>query len=333
MQISDLYEKSTMGEKLKDCFTELIGNNNINQTLRNLSLYDNGKLRKKNMSFMITLRNITATHRILTNLVDVWVSSLGQNLINNRDKSDDEVIDMTVQECTSVKLEEILSCSDFINVFNGPESDIKNQLQNLLNNLTEMNYDDIKKVVDASLLSSKDKKIFFAKVLPAYNFKVCNDFKATWDMFENGHIDFDTLVTKFWTRNDFDKDQNNTGQQNAFQCFASEYTKHDSYHSDNIANLETSAENMINGLRKKDVIANKDTQNLKDQLKDQIDNAADVGIFGIIFQFLSNLFSKDKTAVKPIQQIKQDRVISNLKPLSGILKQAAGRNKDNDKLI
>ena len=51
MQISDLYEKSTMGEKLKDCFTELIGNNNINQTLRNLSLYDNGKLRKKKYEF------------------------------------------------------------------------------------------------------------------------------------------------------------------------------------------------------------------------------------------------------------------------------------------
>ena len=48
----------------------------------------------------------------------------------------------------------------------------------------------------------------------------------------------------------------------------------------------------------------------------------------------SNLFSKGKTAFKPIQQTKQDRVISNLKPLSGILRQAAGRNKEgNDKLI
>ncbi len=95
-------------------------------------------------------------------------------------------------------------------------------------------------------------------------------------------------------------------------------------------NLGDYAKNMIDGLRQTGVIADNDIQNLKDQ----IDNATDVGVFGIIAQFFSNLFSKGKTAFKPIQKIKQDRVISNLKPLSGLLGQAAEQNKEgNDKLI
>ena len=81
---------------------------------------------------------------------------------------------------------------------------------------------------------------------------------------------------------------------------------------------------MINELSQKGVIADHDIQNLKNQ----IDNATDVGVLGIIAQFFKNLFSKDKTAFKPIQQTKQDRIISNLKPLSGLLREATKINKD-----
>ena len=87
---------------------------------------------------------------------------------------------------------------------------------------------------------------------------------------------------------------------------------------------------MIDALRDKGAIGDQAVSDLKDQIND----ATNVTIVGVIIQFFSNLFSKGKTAFKPIQQTKQDRVISNLKPLSGILRQAAGRNKEgNDKLI
>ncbi len=245
-------------------------------------------------------------------------------MLNNRDKSDDEVIDMTVQECTSVKLEEILSCSDFINVFNGPGSDTKVELKELLSKHQNMNYDDIKKAVDSSSLNPENKKIVFAEVLPAYNFKLCNDFNSTLNMFKDGYIDFDTLVTKFWTRNDFDKDQNNTDQQNAFQKFAGEYKNYTNYQNNDIGSLKSSAKTMIDTLHNKGAIVGRAASDLKDQIND----ATDVGIFGIIAQFFSNLFSKGKKAFQPIQKIKQDRVISNLKPLSGILRQAAERQKN-----
>ena len=170
----------------------------------------------------------------------------------------------------------------------------------------------------------------FAKVLPAYDFKLCNDFNPTLNMFKDGYIDFDTLVTKFWTRDDFDKDQNNTDQQNAFQTFAGKYKSYADYQNNDISSLKSSTKNMIDALRDKGAIGDQAVSDLKDQ----INYATNVTIVGVIIQFFSNLFSKGKTAFKPIQQTKQDRVISNLKPLSGILRQAAGRNKEgNDKLI
>ena len=227
-----------------------------------------------------------------------------------------------------VTLSDIFSCDDFINVFNGPESDIKNRLQDLLSKHTEMSYDDVKKAVDPSLLSSENKKIVFAKVLPEYNFKVCNEFNSTWDIFEKGYIDFDTLVTKFWARDDFDKNDQNSDQneKNVFQNFASEYKNYTDYQNNDIGSLKSSATDMINGLNHKKIIDDNDIRNLQNQ----IDNATDVGVLGIIAQFFKNLFSKDKTAFKPIQQTKRDRVISNLKPLSGLLKQAADRHKGAD---
>ena len=228
-------------------------------------------------------------------------------------------------------LTKILSCSDFITVYNSNDNNqSKQKLANLLNKYEDFNYRTIKESVDSSSLSPENKKMVFAKVLPAYDFKLCNDFNHTLNMFKDGYIDFDTLVTKFWTRDDFDKDQNNTDQQNAFQTFAGKYKSYADYQNNDISSLKSSTKNMIDALRDKGAIGDQAVSDLKDQIND----ATNVTIVGVIIQFFSNLFSKGKTAFKPIQQTKQDRVISNLKPLSGILRQAAGRNKEgNDKLI
>ena len=332
--ISEFYRWSSLKDKLQIVLRTLIKNESIKLSLCNKGLYNEKRilLMTSMLNYIYCLSDVIGKYQINKSLEYVneyLVSPFGQNLMNYPNKTDDEVINMTVQECTSVKLEQILSCYDFIDVFNSPEIDTKNQLQDLLSKHTEMSYKDIKTAVEVSLIP-EDQKIFFAKVLPAYNFKVCNDFDSTWDMFKNGYIDFDTLVTKFWDRESFDQGQNNKDQQNVFRDFARKYTKYAGYNTDNMGDSKSSTENMISGLRQKGVIGYDDTQNLKNQ----IGKATNVTIWGVIIQFLSNLFSKDKTAFKPIQQIKQDRVISNLKPLSGILRRAAGRNKEgNDKLI
>ena len=331
MKISDLYKKSTMGEELKKFFTALIEYENIKQTLREPNSYDGKKLRMTEIqNFMMILSKIMSKFSIGVDIGYVnssLVSPLGQNLIKHPDKKAAEVIDMTIQECTSVKLKDMLKCSDFINVFNRPKNETKSQLQDLLIQHAAMSYDDVKKAVDSSSLSPENKKIFFAKVLPAYDFKVCNNFQATWDMFKKGYIDFDTLVTKFWKRDDFDKGQNNTVQKNAFQNFAYEYSRCLNNNENALGGLVTSA-NGMNGmnvvLKNQDVIIGNEVENLKNQ----IGKATDVTIFGVIIQFFANLFSKGKIARKANFKLEQDRAISNLKPLSGLLRQATTRHRE-----
>ena len=354
MQISELYKKSTMGDKLEKFSNEMLASTDtllLDNKLRTFKQILCDEKSYSNNDFDV-YRSMTcgftesAYSNILTFCVkynesikyNIGISGqeltifsrlLGKNILNI-DHNDVEqlqnAINKSVDEYTAIPLSDILSCSDFINVFNGPESDIKNRLQDLLSKHTEMSYDDVKKAVDPSLLSSENKKIVFAKVLPEYNFKVCNEFNSTWDIFEKGYIDFDTLVTKFWARDDFGKNDKNSNQKekNVFQNFASEYKNYTDYRNNDIGSLKSSAKNMINELSQKGVIADHDIQNLKNQ----IDNATDVGVLGIIAQFFKNLFSKDKTAFKPIQQTKQDRIISNLKPLSGLLREATKINKD-----
>ena len=252
-----------------------------------------------------------------------------------------ELIDQTVKECSMAKLSDILSCNDFMEIFNSTDNDNENKLTQLLDTHKNVTYQEITEAVKSSSLSDKDKKRFFAEVLPKYNFKVCNNFQATWDMFEKGYIDFDTLVTKFWARNDFDKndqnldrdgfDKNDQNSDNAFRNFASFYKNCVDRKIDDNSNvtvrpesLNSSVQHMINNLGDKGVIADNDKQNLTNQ----INSATNVGVVGIIAQFFKNLFSKDKKAFKPIQQTKQDRIISNLKPLSGILRRAAEQQKN-----
>ena len=233
------------------------------------------------------------------------------------------ILDTNVQ----VTLSDIFSCDDFIAVYDSEDNNqSKENLVTLLGACKDYNYETIKQAVEKSSLSPENKKIVFAEVLPKYNFKVCSELNSTWDIFENGYIDFDTLVTKFWARDDFDKNDQNSDQneKNVFQNFASEYKNYTDYQNNDIGSLKSSATDMINGLNHKKIIDDNDIRNLQNQ----IDNATDVGVLGIIAQFFKNLFSKDKTAFKPIQQTKQDRIISNLKPLSGLLREATKINKD-----
>ena len=352
MQISELYKKSTMGDKLEKFSNEMLASTDtllLDNKLRTFKQILCDEKSYSNNDFDV-YRSMTcgftesAYSNILTFCVkynesikyNIGISGqeltifsrlLGKNILNI-DHNDVEqlqnAINKSVDEYTAIPLSDILSCSDFINVFNGPESDIKNQLQDLLSKHTEMSYDDVKKAVDSSSLSPENKKIVFAEVLPKYNFKVCNEFDSTWDMFKDVYIDFDTLVTKFWARNDFDKDQNNENQQNVFRDFASCYIGCLNNEENNLDGLVSSANNMIDALKIKRAIGDQAVSDLKDQ----INNATDVGVLDIIVQFFSNLFSKGKTAFKSIQQTKQDRVISNLKPLSGHFRQAAERQNE-----
>ncbi len=91
-----------------------------------------------------------------------------------------------------IKLSDILSCSDFIDTFDSLDSNRKNQLTNLLllSKHKNIEHDNIEKAVEKSLSSPENKRVFFAKVLPGYNFKVCNEFDSTWNMFENGYVNF-----------------------------------------------------------------------------------------------------------------------------------------------
>ena len=271
-----------------------------------------------------------------------------------------DVLKKTLEESG---LLDIFSCDDFITVYSSEDDNqSKTNLATLLNKYKDCDYETIKQAVEESSLSSENKKIVFAGVLPQYNFKVCNEFASTWDMFEHGDIDFDTLLTKFWNRDDFEQQKSqklidegkqkiaaqpvkqspnpaininnhninengnniqNSQQQNAFQNFAIAYNKYIDRSGHDLDILKDSAKNMIGALGNKGAIEQQEVP----ILKNQIDNAADVGIVGIILQFLSNFFS-GKTAFKSIQQTKQDRVISNLKPLSGLLRQAAERQKN-----
>lgn len=333
--IKQLYEISItdIKDKVKDCLKD--ENLRVNELyIRNFSIW--GEISMKTFCiFSLHVEQNSDQYRKAMYLLNYAKQTLndknkGKTVYNISIEDFKTMISESSEKDVPIPLSDILSCSDFINVFNDPGSDTKVELKELLSKHQNMNYDDIKKAVDSSSLNPENKKIVFTEVLPAYDFKLCNDFNSTLNMFKDGYIDFDTLVTKFWTRDDFDKDQNNTDQQNAFQNFARKYKIYADYQNNDISSLKSSTKNMIDALR--------DKYNIGDQaasdLKDQIDNAADVGIFGIIAQFFSNLFSKGKTAFKLIQKIKQDRVISNLKPLSGILRQAAGRHKeDNDKLI
>ncbi len=358
MQISELYRKSKMGEELKEFSNKMLASKDTSfldyksrtfkQILCDKKSYNNSDFDVyRNMTYGFTTSaysNILEFCNKYSKSIEYNISPddlvkfshvLGKNILNI-DHNDVEqlqnAINKSVDEYTAIPLSDILSCSNFINVFKDPESDIKNQLRDLLSKHTEMSYDDVKKAVDSSSLSPENKKIVFAEVLPAYNFKVCNNFQDTWDMFEKGYIDFDTLVTKFWIRNDFDKDQNNTDRQNVFQTFASYYIGCLNNQANKLDGLVSSANGMngmIDVLKEKGVISENDVQNLKNQ----IGNATNVTIVGVIIQFFANLFN-GKIACKAKFKLEQDRAISNLEPLSGILRQAAERNKEgSDKLI
>ena len=254
---------------------------------------------------------------------------LGENILKSNDKDNDgikdsewkykEIINQTVRELTSIKLSDILSCSDFMDILNeGDDGGKKQYLDELLSKYNKnMKYNDVKKKVTSNLLNPKAQKIFFAEVLPKYNFEVCNKFDSTWDMFKNDYIDFKTLVTKFWARENFDQGQNNKDQKNTFQNFASEYNKCLNHELSEMSKLKEASTSMVRALYNKSIIDMYDSAHILEVLN----SATDVGILGIIAQFFSDLFSIGKTAFQSVSKTRQDGIISNLKPWPETLKQ------------
>ena len=119
MQISDLYKKSKMGGKLNNFFTVLIQNQGMKSSLCDKDLYNNERilLMRSMPNYISFLSDVIVQCQINKGLEYVnkyLVSTLGKNLMNYPNKSDDEVIKTTVQECTSVKLEQILTHQDMV---------------------------------------------------------------------------------------------------------------------------------------------------------------------------------------------------------------------------
>ena len=228
------------------------------------------------------------------------------------------------KEPIQVTLKSILSCKDFMVSGFTNMSDYSISIKGLLSICKDMEYKEIKQDVEESKLTREDKKTFFAELLPTYNFEICFKFDSTWSMFKDNYIDFDTLVTKFWNKDNFEQKQNAPDQKNVFQNFAIEYNKYLNHEQLSDKNsIKDCAKNMINELEKRNIISKAHTQNLKNR----IDDAIDVGILGIIAQFFANLFSKGRTAFQAVSKTRQDRVMNNFKPLLSLFKQA------NDKKI
>ncbi len=121
------------------------------------------------------------------------------------------------------ELKTILSCSDFMRIFDTQSNNKDMSL--LLGKCKDWSYTDVRKAVNESSLSYEEKQKVFVQVLPKYKFNFYSDFYNTWSVFEDGNIDFDDLVTEVWAANKFDynDDRYHRRHDNVFTRFAQHY--------------------------------------------------------------------------------------------------------------